>query len=114
MTESIPAGRPTPLIARLRERGVIRVAASYAVIAWLVLQIGDVTLQPVGAPPWVMRALVLLAVTGFPVAIALAWFFELTPAGVLRDDAPTLEPRPAVAARRSVRSTTPTPTSSDR
>ena len=38
------------LIARLRERGLLRVAASYAVIAWLVLQIADLVLRP-WAPP---------------------------------------------------------------
>src|SRR5262245_45734143 len=100
MTESSTSKAGTSLIAKLRERGVIRVAASYAVIAWLGLQIGDVTLQPLGAPPWVMRALVLLAVVGLPIAIALAWFFELTPSGVVRDDAPAAAPRPAVRGVR--------------
>ena len=57
------------LIARLRERGVLRVAASYAVIAWLLRQIADVTF--VGVPKWVMTSLIVAAV-GFPVAIALA------------------------------------------
>ena len=41
---------------RLRERGVIRVAASYAVIAWLLLQIADVTFEPLGVPRWANAA----------------------------------------------------------
>ena len=61
---------------RLRERGVIRVAASYAVIAWLLLQIADVTFAPLGAPNWAMPSLIVAAVLGFPVAVALAWFYE--------------------------------------
>ena len=61
---------------RLRERGVIRVAASYAVIAWLLLQIADVTFAPLGAPKWAMPSLIVAAVLGFPVAVALAWFYE--------------------------------------
>ena len=56
---------------RLRERGVIRVAASYAVIAWLLLQIADVTFGPLGVPGWVMITLITAAVLGFPVAIVL-------------------------------------------
>jgi len=44
------------LIARLQKRGAVRVAASYAVIAWLLLQIADVVLDPLGAPAWAMRA----------------------------------------------------------
>jgi hypothetical protein len=46
----------TGLISRLRNRGVFRVAASYGVIAWLLLQIADVVLEPLGAPGWTLRA----------------------------------------------------------
>jgi TolB-like protein len=70
---------------RLRERGVLRVAASYAVIAWLVLQIADVALEPWNVPDWVRRAPLVIALLGFPVALALAWFLELGDSGVIRD-----------------------------
>jgi len=70
---------------RLRERGVLRVAASYAVIAWLALQIADVALQPWDLPDWVRRAPLVIALLGFPVALALAWFLELGDGGVTRD-----------------------------
>ena len=72
---------------RLRERGVIRVAASYAVIAWLLLQIADVTFAPLGAPKWAMPSLIVAAVLGFPVAVALAWFYEAGEQGIRRDTA---------------------------
>ena len=49
----------TGWLHRLRERGVIRVAASYAVIAWLLLQIADVTFEPLGVPRWVMVSLIV-------------------------------------------------------
>src|SRR5215510_8045814 len=78
---------PKRLIARLRERGVLRVAASYAVIAWLVLQIADVALEPWDLPGWVRRAPLVIALLGFPIAIALAWFFELGDGAVSRDTA---------------------------
>ena len=61
---------------RLRERGVIRVAASYAVIAWLLPQIADVTFGPLGVPRWAMVSLIVTAILGFRVAVALAWFYE--------------------------------------
>ena len=48
----------------MRERGVIRVAASYAVIAWLLLQIADVTFEPLGVPRWVMVSLIVTAILG--------------------------------------------------
>ena len=88
------------LIARLRERGVLRVAASYAVIAWLLLQIADVTFDPLGVPKWVMTSLIVAAVLGFPVAIALAWFYEVGDQGVQRDTAGAGAVRPSVHGKR--------------
>jgi serine/threonine-protein kinase len=92
--------RPLRWLSRLRERGVIRVAASYAVIAWLLLQIADVTFEPLGVPRWVMIALIAAAVLGFPVAIALAWHFELGDRGLERDTAADAIARPVVHGLR--------------
>ncbi|MGH6630466.1 MAG: hypothetical protein ACREB3_12105, partial [Burkholderiales bacterium] len=91
---------PGKLLQRLRERGVLRVAFSYAVIAWMVLQIADVTLEPLGAGPWLMRLLIGLVLAGFPVALLLAWFLELTPRGLQVDRLADEVPRPAVAGVR--------------
>ncbi|MGH8033580.1 MAG: hypothetical protein ACREO9_00030, partial [Lysobacterales bacterium] len=87
-------------LANLRRRGVLRVAFSYALIGWLLLQIGDVVVEPLGAPGWVMRALIVVVVAGFPVALLLAWFFELTPQGIERDTLPEGAARPAVRGPR--------------
>jgi TolB-like protein len=86
----------TGWLHRLRERGVIRVAASYAVIAWLLLQIADVTFEPLGVPRWVMVSLIVAAVLGLPIAIALAWFYEAGDRGVVRDTAGAGVARPVV------------------
>jgi len=88
------------ILRRLRERGVLRVAASYAVIAWLLLQIADVTFGPLGVPRWVMITLITAAVLGFPVAIALAWHFELGDRGLERDTAADAAARPVVHGLR--------------
>ena len=88
------------LLSRLRERGVLRVAASYAVIAWLLLQIADVALEPFDVPNWVRRAPIIVALLGFPIAITLAWFFELGDHGITRDAAPERLDRPAVHGPR--------------
>lgn len=90
----------TAWLARLRERGVLRVAASYAVIAWLALQIADVTLEPLGAPRWLMTALIIAAAAGFPVAIALAWFLEIGEHGLALDTAAEGVPRPQTRGPR--------------
>jgi TolB-like protein len=88
------------LLHRLRERGVLRVAGSYAVIAWLLLQVADVTLDPLGLPKWVMTALIVAAVIGFPVAVALAWFLEIGAHGVRLDTAADGVPRPTARGIR--------------
>src|SRR4026209_1605973 len=82
------------MLWRLRERGVLRVAGAYAVIAWLLLQIADVTFEPLGVPRWLMTAVIAAAVLGFPVAIALAWHFELGDHGLERDVATDSVARP--------------------
>ena len=87
-------------LSRLRERGVVRVAASYAVIAWLLLQIADVVLEPLGAPSWAMTALVIAAAAGFPLALALAWFLEIGDHGVQIDTAAEGTPRPVARGLR--------------
>jgi hypothetical protein len=85
---------------RLRERGVVRVAASYAVIAWLALQIADVTLEPLGLPKWVMTALIIAAAVGFPIAVALAWFLEIGEQGIEVDRAAEGSARPSTRGLR--------------
>jgi hypothetical protein len=90
----------TGLLVRLRERGVLRVAAGYAVIAWLLLQIADVTFEPLGVPTWGMTSLIVAAVLGFPIAIALAWFYEIGDQGVQRDTAAAGVVRPSVHGKR--------------
>ncbi|MDX1626225.1 MAG: hypothetical protein R3323_06905, partial [Wenzhouxiangellaceae bacterium] len=73
------------LFAELRRRNVFRVAAAYAVVAWLVVQVGDVAADNLGFPGWFMPMLFVLLALGFPVALFLAWAFELTPEGMKRE-----------------------------
>ena len=88
------------LIERLRERGVLRVAAGYVVIAWLALQIADVILEPWDLPRWVHRAPLIVALLGFPIAIGLAWFFELGAGRPQLDTAPDGAVRPTAMGWR--------------
>jgi hypothetical protein len=81
MTPRKPSAASGGLLVRLRERGVMRVAARYAVIGWLTLQIASVVFEPLGVPKGVMTALIIAAAAGFPLAIALAWFLEISEHG---------------------------------
>jgi hypothetical protein len=95
-----PATSRASLLKRLRERGVLRVAASYAVIAWLILQIASVVFEPLAVPKWALTTLIIAAAVGFPIAIALAWFLEVGEHGVELDTAPEGVPRPTARGLR--------------
>ena len=69
----------------LKRRNVIRVAAAYAVIAWLLLQLGDVILNNIEAPSWVFQVILLVLIGGLPIALIFAWAFELTPEGLKKE-----------------------------
>jgi adenylate cyclase len=87
--------------AELRRRKVFRVAAVYLVAAWLVIQVADTVVEPIGLPGWTLRLVIVLAALGFPLACALAWAFDVTPRGIERTAdtaAPgALVPAPATA-----------------
>ena len=73
------------LFEELKRRNVVRVGIAYLVAAWLVLQIIDLVLENLPAPPWVMQVILLLTALGFPFALAFAWAFELTAEGLKRE-----------------------------
>lgn len=73
------------LFEELRRRNVFRVGAAYLVVAWLVAQVADVFFDGFDAPPWALKALLLVLVIGFPVSLVFAWVYELTPEGVKRE-----------------------------
>ncbi len=70
------------LIAELKRRNVFRVGVAYAIVAWLLVEVASVVLPTFDAPDWVMKVLTFLVILGFPLAVILAWAFELTPEGI--------------------------------
>lgn len=74
-------------LAELKRRNVYKVAAAYAVVAWLLIQAGSILFPTFEAPAWIMKVFVAVLLVGFPVALILAWAFELTPQGIKRDEA---------------------------
>lgn len=69
----------------LRRRKVTRAAAVYALVAWVILQAAEITYEPLGFPDWALTWTVLGAVLGFPVVLVLAWFFDVSPRGIVRE-----------------------------
>src|SRR5216117_3516438 len=68
--------------AELKRRNVYKVAIAYAVVAWLLMQVASQIFPFFEIPNWAVRLVVLLLIIGFPVALILAWAFELTPEGI--------------------------------
>src|SRR5215510_3339810 len=77
---------PRNLFGELRRRNVYKVAIAYAVVAWLLMQIASQIFPFFEIPSWGVRLVVLLLIIGFPIALILAWAFELTPEGIKRTE----------------------------
>jgi TolB-like protein/Flp pilus assembly protein TadD len=76
---------PRGFFAELKRRHVYRVAIAYGVVAWLLVQVATQVFPFFEIPNWAVRLVVLLTVLGFPVALVIAWAFEMTPEGLKRD-----------------------------
>jgi TolB-like protein len=70
------------IFTELKRRNVFKVGAAYLVTAWLLLQLVSVVAPILALPGWFARGILLLLAVGFPVALLLAWAFELTPDGI--------------------------------
>jgi TolB-like protein/Tfp pilus assembly protein PilF len=79
----------------LKRRNVYKVAVAYAVVGWLLVQVATQVFPFFEIPNWAVRLVVLAIVVGFPIALVLAWAFELTPEGLKRME----DVDPDVAAR---------------
>ncbi len=70
------------LFTELRRRNVFKVGAAYAIVAWLLIEVSSVLLPTFNAPQWIMQVFTLFVILGFPLALILAWAFDVTPQGI--------------------------------
>jgi adenylate cyclase len=84
-----PKGR----FSELRRRHVLRALGAYVLASWLLLQVADVTFEPLGVAPWVQKALIIAVVAGLVPAAILAWIYDFTRKGIVRtpDSVPGLD-----------------------
>lgn len=75
---------PKKFFAELRRRNVYKVAVAYGVVSWLLIQIATQVFPIFEIPNWAARLIVLLLALAFPIALVLAWIYELTPEGISR------------------------------
>jgi TolB-like protein len=78
---------PNTFFGELKRRNVYKVAIAYAVVGWLLTQVATQVFPFFEIPNWGIRLVVLIIVIGFPIALIIAWAFELTPEGLKRTEA---------------------------
>src|SRR2546427_3898778 len=77
---------PKGFFGELKRRNVYKVAVAYAVVGWLLIQVATQVFPFLEIPNWAIRLVILLTALGFPVALIIAWAFELTPQGIKRTE----------------------------
>jgi len=70
------------LVSELRRRNVLRMAVLYVVAAWLIMQVADAVIGLANLPDWIGLTILILLAIGFPIALIVSWFYEVTPEGI--------------------------------
>jgi TolB-like protein/Flp pilus assembly protein TadD len=95
LSDSFKDSRLYGFFCELRRRKVYRVAAGYCVVGWLIIQFATTVLPTLRLPEWSTRLVVVMVLGGFPIALILAWAFDVGPSGITRTpEAPSAEECP--------------------
>jgi len=78
---------PKEFFGELKRRNVYKVAVAYAVVGWLLIQVATQVFPFLEIPNWAIRLVIFVTTLGFPLALVIAWAFELTPEGIKRTEA---------------------------
>jgi TolB-like protein/Tfp pilus assembly protein PilF len=89
---------PKNFFAEMRRRNIYKVAVAYGIVTWLLIQVATQTFPFFEIPSWCVRLVIVLLLLGFPIAMILAWAYELTPEGIKRTE--------DVAPEQSIKRTT--------
>jgi len=73
-------------LSELKRRNIFKVATTYAIAGWLIIQIVTAIDEPLSLPKWFATTIIVLVFTGFPIALIIAWALELTPEGVKKSE----------------------------
>ncbi len=97
-----PAEKPTTYWDELQRRDVVRTSLAYAALAWLIIEVATVIGGIFDLPAWALRVVVITAIVGFPIVVALSWAVQRTSKG-LAIDMPVIEDAPPATAARARR-----------
>jgi len=88
------------LFRELRRREVFRTVGLYVGLSWIVIEAASVLLPTFDAPEWVLRAIIIATVVGFPITIVLAWIYDITGSGIVKQADPTDTYVPPIGGRK--------------
>ena len=86
--------------SELKRRNVYKVAITYAIVSWLLAQMAGLAAESFNAPTWVIKMIIVVLLLGFPIALILAWAFEMSPEGMIRTSSVAAEENPFKASRK--------------
>jgi len=86
--------------SELKRRNVFKVAITYAIVAWLLAQIIALASDTFGAPDWFMRMIFITLIIGFPIALIMAWAFEMSPKGIIRTASVEAKENPFISKKK--------------
>ena len=93
--------KPGDFFSELKRRNVYKVAVAYAIVGWLLVQIATQVFPFLEIPTWVVRLVIALVAIGFPIALVIAWAFEITPQGIERTEVADTMPAAAGQTKRA-------------
>ena len=96
-----PLSRLRRFLSELKRRKVYRMAAFYAAVAFVLIQVADLTFVRLGLPAWTVTFVIVLAAVGFPLTLVTTWSLEITPEGLRRTSAHDAERKNAGASLES-------------
>ena len=93
-------------LKELKRRNVYRVGLTYVIIAWVVLQVVSVIVPMMEAPAWIGKVVLIILLTGFPIALVLAWAFEMSPQGIIMTNSEETTENPIPGKKKHATSNT--------
>src|SRR5204863_8506812 len=92
---------PKSFFGEVKRRNVYKVAVTYAIVGWLLVQVATQVFPFLEIPNWVVRWAIVLVAVGFPVALVIAWTFEATPEGIKRTEVADAMPQASGQKKRT-------------
>jgi len=84
-------GKLSRFFQELKRRNVYRAATVYAITSWIIIEVADTVFPHLGLPEWLVTAIIVFILMGFPVVLVLSWIYEMGPKGIIRTDSEEAE-----------------------